>query len=344
MHLSKKHGSTYKIIEKDGFKIDKTVKMPLQDDTNLAMVKSLGDGIRGLADAIDDLSSDIVVVLGDRSEALAGALAGAYLNKIVAHIHGGEVTKGCIDESIRHAITKFAHIHFPTSYDSAKRIERMGEQQKNIHIYAAPGLEAVRNKQYTMGDQLHQKYKIPRDKPLILVIQHPVTQEPHKARSQIQATIEALLMIDAFYILVYPNNDAGGQTIIDTIESANLPQNFRKYINIPREDFLGLMNISSVMVGNSSSGIIEAPSFNLPVVNVGIRQEGRLRAENVVDAPHEKDAIIKAVRKTLFDESFQNIIKSINNPYEKGSSSEQVAKILEALEITEDLLQKQITY
>ena len=344
MHLSKKHGSTYKLIEKDGFKIDRKIKMDNTDDTNSAMAKSLGDGIKGLSTAVDELDPDIVLVLGDRSEALSGALVGVYLNKIVAHIHGGEVTKGCIDESIRHAITKLAHIHFPATEDSAKRIERMGERTENIHVVGAPGLDVIKNKYFTPEYEIRNKYNLPIDKPLILVIQHSVTQETHKAKTQIQITLEALLEVEANIILIYPNNDAGGQAIIEKIESAKLPENFRTYVNIPREDYLGLMSIATALVGNSSSGIIEAPSFRLPVVNIGIRQMGRQRAENIIDVPNIKEAIIQAIKQILFDKAYRNKLSNLKNPYGDGKTSERIAKILEELEINEELLQKQITY
>lgn len=344
MHLSEKHGLTYREIEQDGFKINKKVKMDNEEDSNSAMATNLGKGILGMTQALVELDPDIVVVLGDRSEALAGAIVGAYLNKVVAHIHGGEVSKGCIDESIRHAITKFSHIHFPANTDSAQRIEKMGERPENIFITGAPGLDQIREKKYTPAKEIYNKYSLSQEKPTILVIQHPVTQDTTKAETQMKTTLEALMEIDANYILIYPNNDAGGLAMINIIESTNLPHNFSTYPNIPREDFLGLMSIASCMVGNSSSGIIEAPSFHLPVVNIGIRQEGRLKAKNVINVHHDKQEIMSAIKKALTNEEFKSELKTIKNPYGDGTASIQIAETLEEIEITQDLIQKQITY
>jgi UDP-N-acetylglucosamine 2-epimerase (non-hydrolysing)/GDP/UDP-N,N'-diacetylbacillosamine 2-epimerase (hydrolysing) len=344
MHLSKKHGLTYRYIESDGFKINKKVEMDIEDDTNISMATSLGKGIQGLSKALEDLDPDVVIILGDRSEALAGAIVGAYHNKVVAHIHGGEVSKGCIDESIRHAITKFAHIHFPASQDSANRIKRMGERPEYIYNVGAPGLDDIREKKYTSINKIYSKYSLTKKKPTILVIQHPVTQEPNKAKTQMKLTLEALMDINANYILIYPNNDAGGRAMIDIIESTKLPKNFSTYQNIPRVDFLGLMSIASCIVGNSSSGIIEAPSFHLPAINIGIRQEGRLKARNVIDVPHDKQEIMKAIRRAITDKKFQSELKTIKNPYGDGKASIRIVKIIEDLEITKELIQKQITY
>ena len=343
MHLSRKHGLTYKIIEEDSFKIDKKVKMHAIDDTNLSMVKALGEGIKGIAKAVNDLDPDIVLVLGDRSEALAGAIAGAYLNKVVAHIHGGEVSKASIDESNRHAITKFAHIHFPATPTAARRIELLGERTENIYLVGAPGIDAITNKNYLDEYEVRQKYGLS-EKPLVLVIQHPTTQEDNLADVHMRLTLEALKEVEADNLVIYPNNDAGGQAIINVIESSELPNNFKTYENVPREDFLGLMSVASAMVGNSSSGIIEAPSFHLPVVNIGLRQKGRLRVENVIDVPHEKEAIKQALIRAIFDKDYRKKIRGVKNPYGDGCSSKRIVKILNELVINNALIQKQITY
>jgi UDP-N-acetylglucosamine 2-epimerase (non-hydrolysing)/GDP/UDP-N,N'-diacetylbacillosamine 2-epimerase (hydrolysing) len=344
MHLSRKHGYTVREIENDGFIINEWVRMYQGDDGGGAMAKGLGAGITGITRAFEKLNPDIVLVLGDRSEALAGAIAGAYLNKIVAHIHGGEVSKGCIDESIRHAITKFSHIHFPATEESAERIRRLGERPENIHVVGAPGLDAILSAGYTPPEQVAEKYMIGQDKPLVLAVQHPVTQQAQEAAEQMRTTLEALRELGAQTILIYPNNDAGGQSMMRVIEGESLPPNIKVYRSIRHEDYLGIMRLASVIVGNSSSGIIEAPSFKLPAVNIGIRQEGRLRGSNVIEAPHGKEAIIKAMLKALNDGGFRRAVERAKNPYGDGKTSGRIANILYNVEITDRLRQKQITY
>jgi GDP/UDP-N,N'-diacetylbacillosamine 2-epimerase (hydrolysing) len=344
MHLSKKHGYTLRDVELSGFRIDEVVDMSPTDDSEASMAKALGKGIVGITEAFERINPDIVLVLGDRSEAFAGAIAGAYTNRVVAHVHGGEVTKGCIDESIRHAITKLAHVHFPATRDGAERIIRLGERRANVHVVGAPALDVILGSARSAPEELARELGLDLSKPIILVVQHPVTTQACEAADQMKVTLHALEALHEQTVLLYPNDDAGGMRMIKVIEESTLPPYIKTYPSLPQKQYFGLMAVTAVMVGNSSSGIIEAPSFGLPFVNIGIRQEGRLRGDNVIDVPHDSDAIVQAVLKALHDEAFREKVSKRRNPWGDGKAAKRIVKVLSKLVITEDLLQKQITY
>lgn len=346
MHLSPTHGNTIDEIRADGFEITDTVYMLLQGDDEVAMAKSLGIGVSGLAESLESIDPDAVLVLGDRDEALAGALASAHMNICVAHIHGGDAMSGAvIDDSIRHAITKFAHLHFPASRKSAERIERLGEEPWRITTAGAPGLDAALSGSYTAPDEVLESYDLSADEPLALIVQHPLTTSPEAAGEQMRATLAAAAnCADLQAVVIYPNADAGGQAIIDVIESFTPRDWFATFRSLPRADYLGLLAAADVMIGNSSSGIIEAPSFDLPVVDVGPRQEGRERAENVLSVPHDRDAIHRAIRRCLDDDAFRERVAATENPYDEGGAGDVIASRLTDLPADERLLQKQQTY
>ena len=344
MHLSEVHGYTLKDIERSGFRVDEVVDMNPCDDSEASMAKVLGKGIIGVTEAFERINPDIVLVLGDRSEAFAGAIAGAYTNRVVVHVHGGEVTKGCIDESIRHAVTKLAHVHFPATRDGAERIIKLGERRANVHVVGAPALDVILNVAKSTPEEVAKELGLDLTKPIILAVQHPVTTQADEAADQMRVTLAALVALHEQTVLLYPNNDAGGIRMIKVIERSNFPPYIRTYPSLPQKQYLGLMATAAVMVGNSSSGIIEAPSFGLPFVNIGMRQEGRLRGDNVIDVPHDRDAIVEAVRKALHDKAFREKVSKRRNPWGDGKAAKRIVKLLSELEITEELLQKQITY
>lgn len=345
MHLSPSRGMTVEAIRQAGFPVDREVHMNLEGDSGKTMAKSLGTGVSGLAEAFDSLAPDVILLLGDRDEALAGALAGAHMNIPVAHIHGGDAMQGAvIDDSIRHAITKFAHIHFPASEKSAERIERLGEEAWRITVAGAPGLDDVLDGRYTTPEDVYEQYDLDRDQPLLLVVQHPVTTQPEQAREQMAATLDAISDFDAQVVLIYPNSDAGGDRMIVEIEQRSFDQPVTTFRNLPREDFLGVMAIADVMVGNSSSGIIEAPSFGLPVVDVGPRQEGRERADNTLSVPHEMEAIRGAINRGVHDEAFRDQAEQCTNPYDYGGAGRRIVDTLAEIDIDGSLLRKRLTY
>lgn len=345
MHLSPKHGFTVEDIRDDGFTVDREVLMQIEGDTGAAMAKSLGVGVIGLTDAFASLEPDVVLLLGDRDEALAGALAAAHMNIPVAHIHGGDSMHGAvIDDSIRHAITKFAHLHFPASELSAERIRKMGEEEWRITISGAPGLDDVLAGQYADPDEILDELDLDPSRPLFIVVQHPLTTQPERAGDQMGVTLNALATFDAQLAIIYPNSDAGGDRIIDEIESREFSQPVRTYRSLPRGEYLALMDAANVMVGNSSSGIIEAPSFGLPVVDIGPRQEGRERAENTISVTYDELEIQNAISRALDDEEFIHLANSCANPYDYGGAGERIATSLADFDDLNKVINKQLTF
>ena len=345
MHLSPEHGYTITEIENDGFKVDAAVDMLLSNDTGASMAKSLGIGIIGITQALEQINPDIVLLLGDRDEPFAGAIAASQMNIPVAHLHGGDSTSGgCIDESIRHSITKFAHIHFPATEESAERIKKLGEETWRIHTVGAPGLDTILNTGLIPKEQLIKQYSLNTNEPLLLAVQHPVTTQPENAASEMRTTLEALSELGMQTILVYPNSDAGGRSMIEVIkEYEHLPFLYT-FKSLPHVEYLSLLNIADALVGNSSSGIIEASSFHLPVVNIGIRQEGRQRTDNVIDVAPSKEKIIEAINIDLHYETFKQKVNECVNPYGDGRAGLKIAEVLAGIEIDQKLLQKHITY
>jgi UDP-N-acetylglucosamine 2-epimerase (non-hydrolysing)/GDP/UDP-N,N'-diacetylbacillosamine 2-epimerase (hydrolysing) len=345
MHLSPKHGMTVDDIREDGFTVDREVLMQVDGDSGVAMAKSLGVGVMGLTDAFNDLDPDIVLLLGDRDEALAGALAAAHMNIPVAHVHGGDSMYGAvIDDSIRHAITKFAHIHFPASELSAERIRKMGEEVWRITISGAPGLDDILAGEYADPEIIFDKYDLDPDKPSLLVVQHPVTTQSDRARDQMAATLDAVESFDVQVVLIYPNSDAGGEAIISEIESRSNYSSISTFRSLPRHEYLAIMDVVDVMVGNSSSGIIEAPSFDLPVVDIGPRQEGRERTEETLSVPHNRDKIWEAVQRCLSDEPLQQRVIESDNPYDYDGAGEQICQHLASIELGDKLIRKKLSY
>lgn len=339
MHLSDEFGYTVKEIEKDGFKIDAMIDTLNRGDSGAEMTEYIGRSIIELAKEFKRIKPHILVILGDRSEALAGAIAASCMNIVVAHIHGGEIS-GSVDESFRHAITKLAHLHFVATKKSKERIISMGEDPSRIFVVGAPGLDNIES-EIADREMVYKKYNLDKNEIKILLVQHPVVTEVENAENQIKETLDAIVDLKFKTIVVYPNADAGGRKIIKVIEEYAKNYDFIKpFKNIPRGEYLALMSAVDVMVGNSSSGIIEAPYFKLPVVNIGTRQKGRERTDNVIDVGYDKEEIKKAIKKALFDKNFRKKIKKCKNPYYKEKSAEKIVKTLERIKITKELLQK----
>lgn len=287
MHLSLEFGHTVDEIERDGFKIGAKIAVLHGEDTKASMAKSIGECLTKAAEALKLIKPDILLVLGDRSEMLVGAVAATYMGIAIAHIHGGEIS-GNVDEPVRHAITKLAHIHFPATQESAERIIRMGEEFWRVHVVGAPGLDLILNERILGSKKVAAKYGLEVSKPVLLVLQHSVVTEADQASDQIRQTLEAVKELKHQAVLIYPNADAGGRRMIRVIKEYEKYPFVKTFKSVPHEEYLGLMRLASVMVGNSSSGIIEAPSFGLPVVNIGTRQKGRQRAGNVIDVDYDR--------------------------------------------------------
>lgn len=344
MHLSHEFGYTVQEIEKDGLPIDARVDMLLSGDTSGAMATSVGLGIIGMTQAWEQLKPDIILVLGDRVEPLSSTIAAAYMNIPVAHIHGGDSAKGGLDESARHAITKFAHIHFPATRTSAERIIGMGEDEWRVHVVGSPALDTIINEPLLSSTALIEKFGLDLSRPLVLAVQHPVTTQVDDAPEQIRETLEAIVEMGHPTVLIYPNSDAGGRRMIEVIKEFESYPSIKTFKSLPRIEYLSLMKVASVMVGNSSSALIDAPSFGLPAVNTGIRQEGRERGKNVIDVPHSKKEIMKAVGMALTGKEFLAEVKKCQNPYGDGKTGPRIAEILSRIAITPQLFQKKISY
>jgi len=298
-----------------------------------------------MAKVWQQLRPDVILVLGDRTEPLAATISGAYMNIPVAHIHGGDAcVGGNIDDANRYAITKFAHLHFPATGKSAQRIINMGEEPWRVHMVGSPALDVILNEPLTPGEVLAGKFGLDLSQRLILLVQHPLTTQVDEVLNQIRETLEAVVGMGYPVILIYPNSDAGGRKMIEVVKEYEKSSSIKTFKSLPRREYLGLMKVASVIVGNSSSGIIDAPSFGLPAVNIGIRQEGRERGKNVIDVGHKKQEIVKGIEKALMDKEFLAEVKKCQNPYGDGKASQRITEILDKLEITPELLQKKITY
>jgi len=340
-HLSKKHGLTINEIKRDGFEIFATIDMVPQGDTNYFMSKALGEGIIAFSKIFSKLRPDINLILGDRDEMLASALAAAHMNIPNAHIHGGDKSGG-IDEYNRHAITKISNIHFAATKKSKERIIKMGENPKYVFLTGSPGLDEVVNNKITNKKDLEKKYGLKFDGSEILLLQHPVTTQTKISGEQILSTLKAIAKTKKTTIAIAPNSDAGNKIIFKYLESFSRKYDFIKmYRSLPRSDYLGLLKNCGVLVGNSSSGMIEANYFQIPVINIGIRQEGREKGKNVLDL---KYASVKSIYDTIL--KVLKIKKSIKstNVYGNGNASKKILYCLEKINLSKDLIQKNIFY
>ena len=341
-HLLHEYGYSVQEIIDDGFKISKKVEMFTGDfDTPLGMTQASAKCTAGISEALADIDPDLVLITVDRVETLASTIAASLMNFPIAHIQGGEVT-GTIDESIRHAVTKLSHIHFPATEDAEKRIIMMGENKDYVFKTGCPYIDEIKVLVPSKVEELGKKYKFDPTKKLIIFTQHSVTTEFDESLDQVEHTIKALEDFPENQIICFfSNTDAGGRRIIERIGKQ---ENFIKIPNMLSHDFLSLMSYSSLMIGNSSAGLREAPSFKLPVINIGSRQNGRLRAKNVIDVDHDTDAIKEAIKYSLYDKDFLNSLEDLVNPYGDGTASKQIVDVLENIELNRELIQKEICY
>ena len=342
-HLLPTFGYSVEDIERDRLAISDRIYTTLDGYTPATMVKSLGVLMLSITDTLVRLRPDIVLIAGDRGDHLIAAIAAAHMNTPVAHIQAGE-RSGNIDGMTRHAITRFAHIHFASGPDAAERLRRMGEEEFRIHLTGAPQLDDFVNGDVASSEEVTQRFQLTREQPLLLLVQHPVTEEFGEGIEHMQETLEAVCELAYETVVIFPNNDAGSEDLRLMIERYHRPF-MRIERNVPRRLYAGLMRTADVLVGNSSSGLIEAPAFGLPAVNIGERQRDRARAANVIDVPYDRREIVGAVRRAVSPE-FQALMENgFESPYlSDGRVSERIVDILKTVEIDERLLKKQIAY
>ena len=342
-HLSPEFGLTIKEIEQSGFPIAERVEMLLSSDTETAIVTSMGLGMIGFAKAYEKLNPDFLLVLGDRFEILSAVAAAVPFRIAVAHIHGGETTEGAMDELFRHAITKMSHIHFTSTLKYAQRIIQMGEDPENVFSFGAPGLDSIFKLDLLDKQKLAQEFMLPVEKNWGIITYHPVTLEKDGARIQIQELLKAVEKIpEIYWIFTLPNADTESRIIIKIIEDY-VQRNTEKsklFESLGQLNYLSLLKNTIVMVGNSSSGIIEAPSFKLPVVNIGNRQKGRIKTINVIEVPLCEEKFIEKAIKKAISEHYKDSLKGIKNPYGNGKTSEKIIKTLKNV-LFPNLIKKQ---
>lgn len=342
MHLLKEYGYSIREIEKDGYPIAAKVDMSIGGGTTSSWTKSLGVEIQSLVQVFDMLSPDLLLVTGDRAEMFGGAITAAYMNIPIAHIQAGDVS-GHIDGNVRHAITKLSHIHFPSCQDSADRVANLGEEPWRIFNVGAPQLDDIVRGEKLSKEQLFEIIGFDLNEETLMMVQHPVLVEQQDTTSQIIETLEAIKECGKNTIIIYPNIDSGNDEIIQAINKYEKLPHIKAFKNLDRNVYISLLASVSVLVGNSSSGILEASSFKLPVVNIGNRQRGRMQAKNIINSETNRKEIKAAIDKCLSEE-FITSIQDCENPYGDGYSSERIVKVLEELDYDERLIDKRITY
>ena len=341
MHLSPEFGYTFHEIEKDGFKIDKKIEMLLSADSAISISKSMGLAQISFSEAFDDLSPDILVLLGDRYEAFSAASAAMISNIPIAHIHGGETTEGAIDESMRHAITKMSHIHFTAMKSYSDRVIQLGENPMNVFNVGGLGIENIKKLQLLNKDEFEESILFKLAKKNILVTFHPVTLELNSSAIQFQELLDAIdTLHDTNIIFTKCNSDADGRVINYMIDKyVSQRKNAISFISLGQLRYLSALKHVDMVVGNSSSGLAEVPSFKIPTINIGDRQKGRIKATSVIDCKPYKIEILKAFNKAN-DKAFLQIIKKVVNPYGDGIASNKIVKVLNSIDLKNILKKK----
>ncbi len=345
MHLLEKYGKTIDIIKQDKIPIARIIPMYEENENyKKSLGIALGKAVIEFTKVLNELNPDILLVLGDRYEPLAAVLAASTLSIPIAHIHGGDnVLQGQIDEQIRHAITKFAHIHFPVSEKSYERIKLLGEEEWRIHMVGSPGIDILHQEDLFTKEELCTKLCLNKNEKIILCIQHPYAFESEKAGKQMHSILKILKDINYQVIIIYPNNDPGSDLIINAINSYSDVPKFKIYKNLERKTYISLLKHIDLLIGNSSSGIIESPIFKLPVINLGDRNKGRETGDNVINVDIESSEIKKAIEIAL-SEDFKKSCQNVKNPYGEGKAAEKIIQILNNLTIYKKLLIKKLAY
>jgi GDP/UDP-N,N'-diacetylbacillosamine 2-epimerase (hydrolysing) len=340
MHLAREFGYTIDEITGCGFEPSETVEMMLASDTNVGMGKSIGLGIISFTDCFTRLAPDLILVIGDRFETFAAVVTAMALNIPIAHISGGEITEGAIDEQMRHAITKISHIHFTALPENANIVKQMGEEPWRVHAVGGPWVDNLNNLAPFSQAELSNIVGLDLTIPTILVTYHPVTLQLNKTGEQIGELLKALAQFDFQIIFTYPNADAGGRIIIKAVKDfIATRKNAVMHQSLGNKVYLNLLQHICLMAGNSSSGMVESQAFKLPVINIGERQKGRKVTNNIINTPVEQASIAKAIGRALSPE-FKKMIAIMKNPYDEGGVAENIVNVLSNLPARNTLLNK----
>lgn len=352
-HLQTDFGRTLAEIEADGFRVYREVEIRMQQDTLFATAQAIGTGILSLSQALDEIRPDFLVVYADRYEAFSAMITGTQMNIPTAHIEGGDYTEGgALDDSVRHAMTKLAHLHFATNQQAVERILGLGEEPWRVFNVGQPSLDLITAGLFAHPEEVTAALNLDLSRPVILFCQHSVTTEFEQAAEQVKPSLEVLkkLAIDGYQIIItYPNNDAGGRRIVEEIEHYKDEPNIYITRSLGRHRFHGVLNVigrvgRGAFVGNSSAVIKETPAFGCPAVNIGSRQQGRLRANNVLDTTYREEEILVAIQRSVNDDDFRHQCQTCENPYGAGNAGPKIVEVLATTSLESRLLQKKMTY
>ncbi len=354
-HLDTNFGRTLEEIRNDGFRVDAEVKIEMDAGSLFSTAQAIGSGIIEISKALAGIRPDMMVVYADRFEGLAAVIASSQMNIPTAHIEGGDLTEGgALDDSVRHAMTKLAHLHFTTNQQASNRILAMGEEDWRVHTVGFPAIDLISDGNFASSEEVMQRLDLDLARPIVLFTQHSVTTEFDQAVTQLQPSLDAIeqLAADGVQVIItYPNNDAGGRQIVERLETfaARKIPNIQVHRSLGRHLYHGILALAQdperrvACMGNSSSGLKETPAFSCPTVNIGSRQAGRLRGENVVDADYNTAEIVKATRQCLHDTAFRDLCRKAENPYWLGDAGPKVAKVLADVSLDANLIRKRMT-
>lgn len=341
-HLYDFFGKTHEEVE-SLFQVAAFIDMEQDGDTHKQRAKAIGQCVIKATDVLSTLNPDLLLVLGDRGEVMGTCIAAHNLRIPIAHIQGGDIS-GSLDEPIRHAITKLSHLHFASTKKSAERILKMGEEPFRVHVVGDLHIDQLLSAEVPGSDLLCEKYDIDPEEPFFLVLQHSDSATAYNSQAQMHETLAAVKNFKIKSIIVYPCSDQGYKGIVDEIEHVRCLSNIRIHKNIPAPDFAGLQKMASCLIGNSSAGLIEAPYFSLPAINVGQRQTGRECTDNVIHVPYCRKAITKAIKTALYDEDFKKRCALINPPFGNGKAFLNMIEIIQSVNFDEVFINKRMSY
>jgi UDP-hydrolysing UDP-N-acetyl-D-glucosamine 2-epimerase len=354
-HLDRNFGRTLDEIRADGFQIYAEVKIEMDAASLFATAQAIGSGVLAISRVLADLQPDMMVVYADRFEGLAAVIAASQMNIPTAHVEGGDLTEGgALDDSVRHAMTKLSHLHFTTNQQATNRILAMGEEAWRVHTVGFPAIDLISEGRYAKPREVSEALRLDLSRPIVLFTQHSVTTEFDDAARQLAPSLEAIERLASEgvqTVITYPNNDAGGQAIIRMLEEfrASGVPNTQVHRSLGRYLYHGILGLARdpkirvACVGNSSSGVKETPAFGCPTVNIGSRQNGRLRGQNVIDTGYNADSIIAATNRCLYDEEFRELCRKGENPYWMGDAGPKIADVLANVSLGQQIIRKRMT-